>query len=324
MIAGVIRGRCNGKRMNNDRGRACGGFISLALVPKTTCRSGPIPTPNLSAGNVGKRVRSTRIWRAAPRTPSPPLAHPWPTPGLPGRAAGRGAWRSGRARDGTAIPVAGAAGGVWRSARGIGSPGWHAHGHTTTPPGPPPGAAPRTPPPAGGGRGGGLQIRVDWPRLLTLPALKLGVEIAPHPIGVFPAMARKMVSSYARPLSLFILFPLVHPLVSRGFTRCGTRVGLPDPAGDIPGKSIPVSTFLRWPAPPGCAFPPGCPLWVRASAPRLSAPGYLPPAICPRRLLGRANPSWVPPRATRPVCLPWSTFPGSTPRGHPRIHSQGA
>ncbi len=186
-VASDRRGCTNVKRVNNDRGRACGGFISLALEPKTTCRVGAISTPNLSAGNVSRPVQSTPIWRAAPR----PRVHPGPTPGPPrahpGRAAGRGAWRSGRARDGTAIPVAGAAGGVWRSARGIVSPGWHAHGHTTTPPGPPPGAAPRTPPPAAVDSGGGdsppNRGRLDWSAYIT--GTQIGCRNRPGPTRGF-------------------------------------------------------------------------------------------------------------------------------------------
>ncbi len=86
--------------MNNERGRACGGRIFPAPGPKTTCRVGAISTPNLSAGNVRRRLQSTRIWRPPPA----PRVHRWPTAGLPGRAAGRGA----RGRRGR----------VWRSARG--------------------------------------------------------------------------------------------------------------------------------------------------------------------------------------------------------------
>ncbi len=47
--------------MNNDRGRACAGRIFPAPGPKTTCRVGPISTPNLSAGNVRRRLQSTPI-----------------------------------------------------------------------------------------------------------------------------------------------------------------------------------------------------------------------------------------------------------------------
>ncbi len=86
--------------MNNDRGRACAGRIFPAPEPKTTCRVGAISTPNLSAGNVSRRRQSTPIWRPPPA----PRVHRWPTAGLPGRAAGRGA----RGRRGR----------VWRSARG--------------------------------------------------------------------------------------------------------------------------------------------------------------------------------------------------------------
>ncbi len=96
-VASDRRGCTNVKRVNNDRGRACGGFISLALEPKTTCRVGAISTPNLSAGNVSRPVQSTPIWRAAPRprvhpgpTPGPPRAHPGPTPGPPRAGGGPG------------------------------------------------------------------------------------------------------------------------------------------------------------------------------------------------------------------------------------------
>ena len=84
--------RCytNGKRMNNDRGRACGGFISPALEPKTTCRAGAISTPNLSAGNVSRPVQSTPIWRAVP-APRVHCGGRWRAGGRPGRwARGRG------------------------------------------------------------------------------------------------------------------------------------------------------------------------------------------------------------------------------------------
>ena len=84
-VASDRRGCTNVKRVNNDRGRACGGSISLALVPKTTCRVGAISTPNLSAGKVSKRGQSTRIWRPPP-PPSPPRAHRGLTPGPPRRA----------------------------------------------------------------------------------------------------------------------------------------------------------------------------------------------------------------------------------------------
>ena len=57
----------------------------------------------------------------------------------------------------------------------------------------------------------GAEIGVDWRRLRTLPALKLGVEIAPARHVVFGPGAGEIHPAHARPLSLFILLTLVHP-----------------------------------------------------------------------------------------------------------------
>ncbi len=107
--------------MNNDRGRACGGRIFPAPGPKTTCRVGPISTPNLSAGNVRRRLQSTPISApfAASHPPLPRLVGPvdarsplvdttagggWVIGATRAGPGGPGRRRGGTARTGRAIP----------------------------------------------------------------------------------------------------------------------------------------------------------------------------------------------------------------------------
>jgi len=78
------------------------------------------------------------------------------------------------------------------------------------------------------GAGSGLQIGVDWRRLLTLPALKLGVEIAPTRHVVFGSGAGKIRPAHARPLSLFILFPLVYHRLALATPPGGCRLDVGD------------------------------------------------------------------------------------------------
>ena len=165
-------------------------------------------------------------------------------------------------------------------------------------PGPPPA---RGPPGVGQrwtrGAGGGLQIRVDWGRLLTLPALKLGVEIGPTRQSVFGPGAGKIGPHYARPLSLFILFPWVHPWVhpawhrgwsagpggchSRGWSFCCCSSGMPHRGCVCSSMARSFGdTFLPGAPVPGCpllAIRPRClALAIRSWFPRsrLSVPGY--------------------------------------------------